>query len=293
MSPDEAWQEQLSSWAHRQSDIKALVQIGSRVQPTASPDPWQDFDYQLLTSNPKAYADGRFARDIAPAVAVSVSRDFGNVIKVTAIYEGGVEADFVILKSYEVALATTALKWPGLSHLWPPPLRWGIRDLRDVAGWGWRIVKGGDTWTKRYRRIEPYVARLTQKEFAELSDQFWTQTVWIAKKIVRGELRAAERGIQLVLLDSAFKVLQEEGRLGGKTAKDRWRRAELWLSPERLTETAIPLYPERSVLTPALTRAIDLFESSAAEVAKAHHWPQADRSGIRKVLAELISAARD
>ena len=59
---EDGWDAALSAWSHDQDDIRALVQIGSRVQKGALVDPWSDYDYQLITTRPEKYGDGSFCR---------------------------------------------------------------------------------------------------------------------------------------------------------------------------------------------------------------------------------------
>ncbi len=78
-SAADAWDSALSSWANSRADVKALVQIGSRVQKGSSPDAWSDFDYQLITSRPGDYRDGSFYRGPRPLLGHGSQVAFGNV----------------------------------------------------------------------------------------------------------------------------------------------------------------------------------------------------------------------
>jgi hypothetical protein len=134
---DEAWVANVSAWASAQADIKALVQIGSRVKNDGTADKWSDFDYQLITTNPARYKSGEFARELGKCWAIGLEHTFGDVTKVTAVFDGALEADFIILRHSDLVIATTALGWPRAKVLWPRPLRIGISRLRGAAGTGW------------------------------------------------------------------------------------------------------------------------------------------------------------
>src|SRR5271166_6519545 len=88
----------LSAWARAQPDIRALVQIGSRAQKAAAADPWSDYDYQLITTRPGRYRDGSFCQALGPCWAYGTHVAFGDSVKVTAVYDGALEADFVVLR---------------------------------------------------------------------------------------------------------------------------------------------------------------------------------------------------
>jgi len=283
------WEEALSQWAHARSDIKALVQIGSRVQAMGRADTWSDFDYQLVTSKPEQYLDGSFANQIGRCWSVGTNRAFGNVTKVSAVYEGALEAEFVILKHWEVVLATTALRWPQMEESWPQALCRGIEDLRGVAGSGWRLVKGGEKWKQRYGRLRPFQERLTRQEFDQLCGEFWSHLVWGIKKVQRGEYLAAQRAIHEILVEKTLRLLSEEALLDGNLAGPRGRRAENWLSPTRLQAVRIVSYADRASLIAAFQQVVTLFVSVSDVVSDRNGWGSQSYSDTRAWMNEQIS----
>jgi len=285
--PGDGWAATLSGWAHSRGDISALVQIGSRVQTGAATDAWSDYDYQLITTRPAGYIDGSFCRALGPCWAVGRQLAFGNSVKVTAIYDGALEADFVVLRHLEVVIATLAMRWPGTQRWWPRALRRGVEDLRIVAAPGWSIIKGGAVWERRFSRITPFRASLSAAEFDRLCGEFWTQLVWAAKKAARGEFRASQRGIHAHLVESSLRVLQEEALLAGRRAYPLGRRAELWLTGEELAATAFGTRPERAALMSAIEQVAGVFSRSSASVAASNNWSRTDHSEILAWLAGL------
>ena len=275
------WEKTLSQWAHAQSDIKALVQIGSRVQGTGRADQWSDFDYQLITSRPERYLDGSFARQIAHCWAVGINRAFGNVTKVSAVYADSLEVDFVVLKQWEVRAATTALRFANTERWWPLPLRRGTEDLRRVAGLGWKMVKGGRSWEDRYGRIKSFRAPLGERKFYELCGEFWSQMVWARKKIARGEFLAAQRAFHEILFEHTLCLLEEEVVLKGGDAKPFGRHAEDWLSPDRLRAAKISVSPDHDSLLAALKGVSVLFSGVSEAVAKNQGWEFKSHAEIR------------
>jgi hypothetical protein len=278
---DDGWGAAVSAWALARPDIRALVQIGSRVQKGAAADRWSDFDYQLVTSRPEAYRDGSFARDLGPLWACGSQVAFGEAFKVTAVYAGALEADFVILRNWEVRVAALALAWPATAALWPAPLRRGVANLRIVAAPGWRVIKGGRPWERRYARISPLREPLSRLEFDRLCGEFWTQLVWAAKKAERGELRASQRALHVHLVENSLRMLQEEAVQEGRAAQPLGRRAESWLTAEQLGATAFATAPERGALFAALGRIMDVFEKSSNAVAGRNGWAAAGHAEVR------------
>jgi hypothetical protein len=284
---EDGWDAALAAWARSQDDIRALVQIGSRVQEGASVDPWSDYDYQLITTRPERYRDGSFCRALGTTWAIGAQVAFGNSIKVTAVFEGALEADFVVLRHLDVLIATTALRWPGSERFWPRILSRGVADLRIIVSPGWKVIKGGAPWMARYSRIAPLRAELTESEFNRLCGEFWAQTVWAAKKAARGEFRASQRAVHGQLIDASLRVLQEEALLEGRRAYPLGRRAELWLTPAQLDATAAGTRPDRAALMGALLQTADLFAGASSSLAAKRGWRAGDHGGIRAWLAGL------
>lgn len=284
----QAWEERLAAWAAAEPGLEALVQIGSRVQPGATVDAWSDYDYQLVTRRPGRYRDGAFAREIAPCWACGAHVAFGNAVKVTAVYEGALEADFVILGALDLKVAFAAMRWPAAAPAWPRVLERGIRELRIVAGRGWRVIHGGGAWERRYARIEPLEIVLDLEAFTELSHNFWAQAVWASKKLARGEYLAAQRGFHEHLQEAVLRVLQEQARIEGRRSYPLGRRAETWLGAGTLAALGGGTRPEAPELAAAILQAAGVFESSAAAVAAARGWPWAVDPQLRAWLGNLL-----
>jgi len=289
---DAKWNASIAQWAHSRSDIDVLVQIGSRVQPGAVVDEWSDYDYQLITPRPGAFLSGDFARELGHCWTLSAQKAFGGFSKVTAVYADALEADFVILRTWEVALAATANRFPRSSFLWPEPLRRGIEDLRCVAGRGARIIKGGERWERRYGSLTPFARPMTQPEFLALIEVFWARAVWVAKKIERGECLAAQRAIHADLFEPTLRLLEVEALLAGSAARPEARAAERWLASPRLSALNIPTAPQREVLFAALARITALFCDVSDAVGRRLGWEAPAHDEVCAWIALRVSIDR-
>lgn len=288
---DENWNGRIRNWAAGRPDLAALIQIGSRAQEGATIDRWSDYDYQLITSRPGVYADGAFASELGDPLAVRATRGIiTDASKVTVVLAGGVEADFVVLRELRVRLAVLLLRWPGAERHWPARIRRDLRDLRVVAGRGWRVVKGGPAWERRCRRISRQEIVLGEREFASVCADFWVQAVWTAKKIARGERLAAHRSIHRSLSEGLYRLLQEEAALEGRPARPDCRYAERWLSPDRRERVEFPSGHSRPALEGTLRDCAALFAEAAASVARLKGWPAPDYGPVRAWLAEALAS---
>jgi len=276
--------QRIKEWADQRPDIVALIQIGSRVQPGAQPDAWSDYDFQLVTSRPADYRDTRAIEGLGPLWAAAAQPTFGGVTKVTAILPDAAEADFAVISHFEVRIAFAALRWPALERFWPPPLRAGVRDLRIVACPGWRIVKGGPTWERRYARLGSIVPwpPLDEARFRAICAAYWTGLVWVTKKTLRGELRAAQREFHRHLAEQVWLLLEHEARTQDAAVRPEARRAERWLAASRLAGTALATATDTTALKAALRQLHALFEETSSALARTHGWSPPAAPALRE-----------
>lgn len=282
------------AWARAQPDVEALVQIGSRVQPGAVVDAWSDWDYQLIVRQPSRYHNRDWPAQIAPCWSAHFERTERAVTKLSAVFAGGWEADFVLLSAWQMKLACLAMRHPGVQRWFPPALRRGVNNLRLVAGSGHRVVLGGPAWKQRYAALAtPWpVPGFTAEDFQRHAAAFWRHAVWVVKKILRGELRAALRWLQVELREHTYALLAEEARLEGRTPRPEARKAEQWLDERRLKQTAIITGIDQSGLARALLAEIDLFVEVSASVASRRGFALPDYRAVEAWLrAELAKVA--
>lgn len=260
------------AWARQVPDLEALVQIGSRVQPGATVDGWSDWDYQLVLRRPGLYLNRDWPGRIAPCWNAHHERTERGVVKLSAVFAGGWEADFVLLTAWQMKLVCAAMRHPGWSAWYPPALRTGIHNLRLVARPGYRVIIGGRAWERRYAALaaawpEP---GFSSGDLDRHVAAFWRHAVWVAKKTLRGELRAAVRWQHVELREHLYALLAEEARLEGRTPRPEARAAEQWLDAARLGQTDTGSGPRRDALARALLAEMTLFREVSDRVAARH-----------------------
>jgi len=279
------------AWARTLPDIEALVQIGSRVQPDAVVDAWSDWDYQLIVRQPTLYHNRDWPAQIAPCWSAHYERTERAVTKLSAVFVGGREVDFVLLSAWQMKLACWAMRHPGAQGWFPPALCRGINNLRLVAGPGHRVVLGGPDWERRYAALAvPWpVPNFTEENFQHHAAAFWRHAVWVVKKIMRGELRAALRWSQVELREHTYVLLAEEARLEGRAPRPEARKAEQWLDARRLQQTAIVTSIEQAQLARALLAELDLFVEVSASVAARRGWAVPDYRAVEAWLRNELA----
>jgi aminoglycoside 6-adenylyltransferase len=292
MTPPE-FEARIVEWARLQSDMVALVQIGSRAQSGAVVDEWSDWDYQLIVRDPGRYQNRVWLTQIAPCWSAHLERTSRGVMKLSVVFAGGIEADFVLLAAWQMKLVYWAMAHPGLQRFYPAMLRWGIANTRLIVRPGYRVILGGQAWEQRLAALAgPWLEpQFSEEDFIFHTAGFWRHAVWTAKKILRGEMRAAQRWAHLAVREHTYALLAEEARLAGRTPRPEARQAERWLTARQLQQTALPGGPDARDLVRSLLAEMELFREVTREVAKQRGFDEPDYTAIetwlRTELAKL------
>jgi hypothetical protein len=272
------------AWARQQPHIDALVLGGSRALPSGGADDWADWDFHLFTSDPSRYQHPDWVKEIAPCWCVHAERTPRGVVKVSAVFEDGIEADFVPLKSWQMRLVYAGMRHPEWARWMPRALVRGIYETRAfMLAAGHRIVAGDMAWEERFSGLKltwPGVG-LAVADFTWHAAAFWQQAVWIFKKIVRRELRSAMHALHLLAVEHLYVLLQEEARLLGHTPRSGARKAERWLGVDRQRQTAaLATALDQTVLARALLAELALFREVSASVAASRGFALADYTAV-------------
>ena len=289
----EEFEARIVAWARRQPDIKALIQIGSRAQGGRSFDKWSDWDFHLISTNPRKYYDTGWVLEIAPPWCVNAERSSRGNMKVSAVFENALEADFVLLANWQMKLVYWGMKHPGLAKWMPARLRHGIFEMRVILkNSGYRVLVGGASWERRMVALDVQwpACRMNAGEFNRHISAYWQKAVWVAKKIARPELRSAMHWLHKLILQHTYALLEEEAWLAGKGARPEALKAEKWLDAQRLVQTEIGTELSQSSLASALLAEITLFEDVSASIAKTSGFALPDYSAVAAWLRTELSA---
>jgi hypothetical protein len=282
MSPID-FETRIMEWANRQSDIIALVQMGSRVQGVGIADALSDWDFHLISSRPQKYYCTDWLAEIAPPWCAHAERTPRGVIKVSAVFEGGLEADFIPLAAWQMKLVYWAMLRPEWVKWMPARLLRGIQETRVILlGSGHRVLIGGKEWETRLRALKvPWAARrMSAEEFCKHTGAFWQKSVWVTKKIARPEPRSAMHWLHKLIVDHVYAILEEEAWLAGKVARPEALKAEKWLDSKRLEQTDVQTGTDQWSLARTLLAEISLFEEVSQSVAATRGFRLPDYSAV-------------
>jgi hypothetical protein len=269
-------------WGLGHSEVEAIIQIGSRVQVGVKPDGWSDWDFQLIVRNPNNFLRTDWLDKIAPVWSKHIEHTERGATKLSVVFAGGYEVDFVLLSAWQIKLVYWAMAHPSCRSLYPAKLVKGVLDMRLVVSPGFKIALGGEPWKRRLTALTAkWPGRtVTQEEFQSNAAAFWRHAVWVSKKIMRGEVRAALRWYHKEVAECTLLLLEEEARLAGYPVRPEARKAEAWLSADRLRQTAIETRPDQLTLARALLSEITLFEELSLNVARSRGFALADYSAV-------------
>jgi hypothetical protein len=289
----EEFEARIIAWARRQPDVKALIQIGSRAQAGLNSDKWSDWDFHLISTNPRKYYGTGWLTGIALPWCVNAERSSRGNMKVSAVFEGGLEADFVLLANWQMKLLYWGMKHPELAKWMPARLHHGILEMRVILmNSGYRVLAGDATWENRMLALNVQWAsrRMSAEEFTRHTSAYWQKAVWVAKKIARPEPRSAMHWLHKLVLQHTYALLEEEAWLAGKGARPEALKAEKWLDAKRLAQTEIETGLSQSSLARALLADIALFEDVSATISKASGFALPDYSAVAAWLRVELNA---
>jgi hypothetical protein len=273
-------------WARQQSDVVALIQIGSRVQPKGVADSLSDWDFHLISRTPEKYVNNTtWVSAIAATWCVNVERSRRGNMKVSAVFEGAFEADFVVLSSWQMKLVYWGMKRPEWRARMPKRLVRGIYETRTILlNSGYRVLIGGAPWTRRLSALEILwpLQRMNEEEFRYHVAAFWQKSTWVAKKIARPEPRSAMHWLHKLVVEHIYSLLEEEAWLEGRAARPEALKAEKWLDVRRLAQTDLATSLDQKVLALALLREIDLFEEVSTKIGRMRGFVLPERERVRE-----------
>jgi aminoglycoside 6-adenylyltransferase len=258
----EQWIDRFLDWAKPQSDIRAVVLVGSNSRSDHPADEWSDIDILLIASTPQPYLDStEWLASFGKLLFNIVERtSTGEIWVRRVLFESGLDVDFIVLSPQIVRL-----NFPGIPVV-IEILQRGRQVLIDKDG---LFNFWSDEITSR-SVIQPP----SRDVFLEVVNDFWFHTVWTAKKLRRGELWVATTCNNVYMKRILLQMMEWYTQATQGCERDVWfdgRFIEQWASPWVVKEVpkVIAHYDDDDVWR-ALKASMELFQQLASKTAE--HW---------------------
>lgn len=241
-------------------EVLAALMIGSQARADHPADECSDLDLMLFVKESERFLrKDEWLQAIGPYHISFIERALGGYSERRVLFEGALDVDFVICPQE----AVQNLPWREMSGI----LARGYRVLVDKAGLEEKL--------KRAPEEEP-VALMGAEEFQNLVGDFWYHAVWIAKKLVRGELFTAVACLNGYMQWRLLAMIEGLARAIHGTDYDTWhsgRFMEEWAEPwivERMAGCWSG-YGEKDAKR-ALMNIMGLFREVSSDLANRRHF---------------------
>jgi aminoglycoside 6-adenylyltransferase len=178
----------LASWAERHPLVRALLLTSSRANDRAPRDIFSDYDVIVVVSDlPPFVDDDTWLADFdEPLVRFRDTQQLQGIPTHhrLVLYADRTKIDYTI---WPVALLRQIRDTPRL----PDGLDWGYRVLLDKDGLAVGLPAPTST---------AYIpSRPTEREYQALVEEFWWETIYVAKNLWRDELLHAKYNLEIVM----------------------------------------------------------------------------------------------
>jgi len=246
------------TWAEAEPDVRAAFVVGSRARVDTPADEWSDLDLVIVMTDPnRLLRRSEWLRNLGTVwVTYLEPTAVGAGMERRVLFEGGLDVDFV---PTPLDLTTQIAE-----HGWPS-------DLVAVARRGIRFVLDKDGLASRLPALPeaPRAVAPSEDQYASTVDDFWYHTVWVAKKLRRGELWTAKMGCDGYLKGLNLRMAEWHAGADSDWTRDTWhegRFLDQWADP-RVTASlpdAFAHYDQHDVVR-ALGATMRLFRWLAVE----------------------------
>lgn len=276
----EQWINRFLDWAKPQSDVRAVVLVGSNSRSDHPADEWSDIDILLIASDPQLYLDSIdwYALFGKPLFNIAEKTSTGEIWVRRVLFENGLDVDFIVLSPISVRQNFPDI--PAVIEI----LQRGRQVLVDKDGLF-------SSWSEDVLS-EPVMHTPTSEEFLEVVHDFWFHTVWTAKKLRRGELWVATTCNNVYMKRLLLRMMEWHAQATQGREWDIWfdgRFIEQWASPQVVRELpkVIAHYDGDDVWR-ALKASMELFDQIASKTAEywQYNYPVSEVENARDWVTE-------
>lgn len=275
----------LEAWANDRSDIRAVIIFGSRARSDRPADVWSDIDVVLVTSEADRYqAETAWLEQLGDVwLTFRTETPVGNFVERIVLFDEGLEVDFV---------PVSPARFDNLETL--------SADVLSIFPAGYRFLVDKDgleavlaSFLDEQGRTDLVGTGPTETEFVETIHQGLYRIFWTTKKLRRGELWTARRGIERHLLDDCVLALLRwhASAVHGRQPWHEGRFLEEWADERALDALAgaVADYDEQDCRR-ALFETVELVHWLGRETAAALGYPYPEEAQDRvTILVEELA----
>ena len=265
--------EKLLRLAEKEEGLRAVIAIGSDAREFAKADEYSDLDLVLVCEEPDGWIYGDLPCRLGEVMISFTEPTFAGAMERRVLYSGNLDVDMIVLTPEQLCLAAE-------QGIIAQIFSRGYSVLYDAGGY----AAMAEQWVRGVQGQMP----MAEGDFQNTVQDFWFHTVWLAKKIARGELWTAKMCVDGYLKTLLLRIL-EQSRCGAKDVWHNGRFLEQWAQPETVAALGgcFARY-DRAELMPALLQTAELFASLAHGVAteRGFSYPWSAEDYARALLKE-------
>ena len=169
--------ENICHYSEADSEVKAVIAIGSTIRESVKADEYSDLDLIIVTDNPTRWYSGEYPKLLGEISIEFVEPTLGNGKEYRAVYDEDKDVDMIIFtpEQFTEAVKNGTAGWV---------MNRGYDFLCDKAGFS-ELVR---------EYVKPSVSspQISELEYLNLTNDFYFHNIWAAKKLLRGELWSAK-----------------------------------------------------------------------------------------------------
>lgn len=186
----------LSDWAEQQPLVRAMVLQSSRAHNRVAIDAFSDYDILLVVSDSQPFVtDDAWLGDFGTprvvfrdAMLVEGMQAYSRLV----LYMDGTKIDYMI---WPVALLRQSVE---------------RQQSLSLLDWGYRVLLDKDALTDGLpapTRTAHILARPTEQEYRALVEEFWWESIYVAKNLWRDDLMFAKYNLDVVMRHDLLRRL--------------------------------------------------------------------------------------
>lgn len=249
------------------SDIKAIVAIGSSTRNDIKADEFSDLDLIIATDDVEKWFSNEYPKLLGNVSVSFIEPTLGGGKERRCIYENDLDVDMIVFT--------------------PDQFKKALED--GVAGWvmnrGYKILYDSENFgdlINRYVKPGHSNPTMTEEEFVNRVNDFYFHNIWASKKLKRGEIWSAKMCVDAYLKNHLLKMIEFYCHKANGT--DVWhdgRFIDRWAGEEIIGElkNCFAHYESRDIMK-ALLATHNLFSEITKKIAKNEGFKYPDKAEI-------------